>query len=261
MISQSGDLSGFRGIIYGSVFGATVTSIIFVLMRRSKISKPLQEGDDACLSLFYDKMPGPNGIGFPTLHACSESTTSSLITVQPEYRKLPSELYHHVVEKLPIVCVDVICRRRSDNKIVLFYRRDPPAANIWWWPGGRMFRGETFFTAALRKLSEEMGISGDKFQAKAVIGVWNTFFPDSSFDKDRAPGREGTQTVNIVVLCEMDEEFQPQSAQDAHRNITAQEHWAVLHEKWVTVDEALVDGAYDKYVGCNLKLARSNGLL
>jgi hypothetical protein len=39
---------------------------------------------------------------------------------------------------------------------------------------------------------------------REVIQVWNTFFPDSSWDDKRKPGYEGTQTVNVVVYCDID---------------------------------------------------------
>lgn len=67
------------------------------------------------------------------------------------------ELYEQYVANLVIVCVDVILQRKSDRKLLLFLRRDPPARSIWWWPGGRMFRGETFQQAAVRKICEETG--------------------------------------------------------------------------------------------------------
>lgn len=75
-----------------------------------------------------------------------------------------------------------------------------------------MFRGETFFQAGLRKISDETGINLNKTAAsnnvslciKSTVHVWNTFFPDSNWDSQRQPGYEGTQTVNIVVFCELD---------------------------------------------------------
>jgi hypothetical protein len=98
-----------------------------------------------------------------------------------------------------------------------------------------MFRGETFAQAGLRKIRDETGIdlypllsqdqsptstpnnntnnsssnnnnnnkkNNNKLVIKSLIHVWNTFFPDSNWDSDRAPGYEGTQTVNAVVFCE-----------------------------------------------------------
>ncbi len=89
--------------------------------------------DDACLSLFYDKNIGNDGIGFPTINTISPETVSRLKSVHPEYKKLPLELYKPCVEKMIICCVDIVCQRESDKKFLLFYRRDAPASNIWWW--------------------------------------------------------------------------------------------------------------------------------
>ncbi len=93
-------------------------------------------------------------------------------------------------------------QRPSDGKVLLFFRKDKPAAKIWWWPGGRMFRGETFEDTALRKIRDETG-AGDAACASAVgiVNVWNTFFPDSSWDQGRHPEHRGTQTVNVSVFC------------------------------------------------------------
>lgn len=56
------------------------------------------------------------------------------------------------------------------------------------WPGGRMFRGETFFQAAVRKISDETGSDARCHRPVSVVQVWNTFFPDSSWDNERLPG-------------------------------------------------------------------------
>lgn len=65
-----------------------------------------------------------------------------------------------------------------------------------------MFRGETFAATAVRKIRDETGNPSLEVEAKGIVNVWNTFFPDSSWDESRAPGREGTQTVNICVFCQ-----------------------------------------------------------
>jgi hypothetical protein len=49
--------------------------------------------------------------------------------VHNDYRRLPKDFYELAVEALPLVCVDIVCRRKSDGKILLFYRRDPPVAS------------------------------------------------------------------------------------------------------------------------------------
>jgi hypothetical protein len=107
--------------------------------------------------LYFDKLPSPEGVGFPDINTCTDANVHATTVIRPEYKRLGADLYAQAVEILLIFCIDVMCRRKSDRKVLLFYRRDKPAANISWWPGGRMYREETFFQAAVRKISEETG--------------------------------------------------------------------------------------------------------
>eukprot|EP00933_Yihiella_yeosuensis_P034443 TRINITY_DN27927_c0_g1_i2.p2 TRINITY_DN27927_c0_g1~~TRINITY_DN27927_c0_g1_i2.p2 ORF type:complete len:129 (-),score=26.44 TRINITY_DN27927_c0_g1_i2:42-428(-) len=72
-----------------------------------------------------------------------------------------------------------------------------------WFIGGRMWKGETFFDAALRKVREEVSFNQSDLQPMRLLGVWNTFFDKSvHFSKDSgaaAPAGAATQTVNVVV--------------------------------------------------------------
>jgi len=67
-------------------------------------------------------------------------------------------------------------------------------------------------------------------------------------------GKEGTQTVNITVVCTLlDEDIQVlQSGRD---------DWAVESSKWISVAEALEPNKYDKYVSLNVKLAVEKGFI
>lgn len=244
--------------VEGFVIGVTASIACYFMI--SAVVKSCSKGnnsayaDDKCQSLFYDKVPGENGIGFPELNTTSEEVLASLRTTHLEYARLPMEMYKSAVECLPIVCVDTICKRRKDGKLLLFYRRDKPAAGIWWWPGGRMFKGETFFECAIRKIRDETGNKDARVTPVGIVDVWNTFFPDSSWDRDRAPGREGTQTVNITVVCLLeDDEFDLVQ--------TAQEQWAVEARRWVTPSAAVQEGAFDKYVSLNVRKAQTMGLI
>eukprot|EP00668_Euglena_longa_P012481 GGOE01014934.1.p1 GENE.GGOE01014934.1~~GGOE01014934.1.p1 ORF type:complete len:259 (-),score=41.00 GGOE01014934.1:428-1204(-) len=213
-------------------------------------------GDDDCFSLYYDEVPEPDGRGFPHSGTCSQAVICKLQATHPEYRHLPAHLYRQVVEHLPTVCVDVVCRRLSDGKVLLFHRRDKPAAQIWWFPGGRMHRGETFFAAAVRKTAEETGCSSAAVTARAVLQVWNTFFPDSSWDEQRRPGHEGSQTVNAVVLCDISGDNL-----DIHLSNGVKDQWAVAAHRWVAADDLLVPGHFDKYLRLNAAIARHRALL
>jgi colanic acid biosynthesis protein WcaH len=115
----------------------------------------------------------------------------ALTTVTDEARLLPQELYEQVVRLLPILCVDLAIERPSDGKFLLVKRGAEPAKGFYWPPGGRIFRGETFFAAAVRKAREETGLEA---QPLGVLGVYNTFFPTSNWGSG-----VGTHTVNVCV--------------------------------------------------------------
>lgn len=212
--------------------------------------------DDNCLSLFYNKNIGVNGTGIPFTNTIESVDINNLKTTFSDYKRLDMDLYRNVVEKLPIVCVDVLCKRKSDNKLLLFYRRDAPAASIWWWPGGRMFRGESFFDTAIRKVKDETGTSNIKVTPIGIVSVWNTFFPDSAWDKKRLPGHEGTQTVNVTVVVDIDD-----SETKIDFKTSAGKDWAVEAHRWISVSEGLVPGDFDKYVRLNIELALKLELL
>ena len=250
-----------------ALFVATSVALLLLNTKKKPISKrrhskSLNLADDNCQSLFYDENISEDGKGFPTIKSISNETIKQLKQIQPEYKKLPFQLYKQTVENLIVVCVDIICQRKSDSKLLLFYRRDSPASKIWWWPGGRMYRGETFYDTAIRKIREETGKMQAKIEAKAVIHVWNTFFPDSNWDSERKPGYEGTQTVNIVVLCEFDDTLNDtENMKIIESEINASEVWAIDAHRWISVVEAATIGNYDKYVQLNVELALNKHLL
>jgi ADP-ribose pyrophosphatase YjhB (NUDIX family) len=246
-----------QGVVAGIAISVTVYTLWKYFEQRSpdgekNAGTDEMKSDDACHSLFYGEHPGGNGSGFPYPRTIDEKVVGTLKTTLIEYTKLPTEYYKLAVERMPIVCVDVICVRAVDDKMLLFYRKNNPAANIWWWPGGRLFRGESFFDCAVRKIRDETGNKQAKVTPVGIVDVWNTFFPNSSWDANRVPGREGTQTVNITVYCILEEE-------GLSVDYTAKDVWAVEKHKWVTPSETLVPGMYDKYVTLNVKKAAQLG--
>ena len=124
-----------------------------------------------------------------------------LTKVERNCSNLPEDFYGQLVRDCIVTCVDCLIVRRNSLsqrlECILVERSDEPAKGKWWWPGGRMFKGETFFTAALRKCKTETGLTGNCIQ---VLGVYNTFFPTSAWDTDKVMG---TQTMNAVVLIEV----------------------------------------------------------
>ena len=255
--------SRFQGFLLGvtlSVAAYLIKEIyfhyIFDLKRRllKKRSSESDDGDDLCQSLFYDKAPLPDGKGFPVVNSISSDRIDLLTRFHSDYKFLPSEFYKLAVENLPIVCVDVVCQRVIDGKLLLFYRRDAPAASIWWWPGGRLIRGETFFAAACRKIREETGNLKASVSPVGVINVWNTFFPDSNWDSGREPIKFGTQTVNVTVVCTIEDKDISVSGEASHK-------WAVDSHRWVSVEDALQIGEYDKYVRLNVEQGIKKGYI
>jgi hypothetical protein len=117
-----------------------------------------------------------------------------------------------------------------------------------------MFRGETFENAAVRKITDETGITDSKTIIPiGIIDCWNTFFPDSNWDEDRRSGYEGTQTVNITIFCK----YIGDDNMDSKMNDESKTQFAVEKSKWVTVKEGK-SNKYDKYVRLNIEKAIKN---
>jgi 8-oxo-dGTP pyrophosphatase MutT (NUDIX family) len=153
----------FRGCICFFAAGATV------------------EGDD--LSLFYGDV--------------------AELTAIPHSRKfLPKEIYSRLVLDCVVCCVDCLLVRvnpvTGKKEALLVKRSAEPVKGVWWLPGGRLWKGETFFASARRKAKEETGLTNVK--CVQVLGVWNTLFPTSNWDTET---ERGTQTVNPIVLVEL----------------------------------------------------------
>lgn len=70
---------------------------------------------------------------------------------------------------------------------------------MWWYPGGRLFKGESFFDCARRKCHEEAGLD---IEPIALLGVYSTTFEKSAWE---CP----TQTINIVVYAQITQPLAP----------------------------------------------------
>ena len=152
---------------------------------------------------------------------------------------LPSALYGGIVRDTVICCLDIVLTRYNkttgSRECLLVLRSSEPAKGLWWLPGGRLVKGEQFFECAKRKAIQETGI--DKVTPIQVLGVWNTFFPRSAWD---TPESRGTQTVNPVVLVEID-----CSVDTEQVKLDAQS----TNYKWIGLDPAeAIANNEDKYV-------------
>lgn len=177
--------------------GFTVASIIRIFQRRQVDRKNRanagagSEGTD--FSLFWDTQNASS-----TTKPNSDSATS-----YPIYDQfLPSDFYRQLVQTCILTCVDCVIVRYNkltqSHQCLLVERASDPVKGVWWLPGGRLFKGETFFEGALRKAKEETGLAN--VEAKQVLGVYNTFFPTSAWDTEE---EKGTQTVNAIVLVDL----------------------------------------------------------
>ena len=99
---------------------------------------------------------------------------------------IADELYEKIKLSLPIACVDILLLH--EDKFLLVRRNKEPAKGSWWFPGGRVFKNELIFNAAIRKGKEELGL---QLKPLELISV-----EESIFDEN-----DGTNvhTINIVV--------------------------------------------------------------
>lgn len=207
------------------VAGAS-TVLLWQKWRRSKNDAGATvECDD--LSLFY-----------PDAHD-KTADEASMRVIHPRCKFLEKDLYANVVRNTVVCCVDIVLVRRNAQtrrrECLLLKRAAEPAKGLWWWPGGRLLKGETFFDAAVRKAQQETGVHASLIRPVQVLGVWNTFFPYSSWDTDTI---KGTQTVNPIVLVEFIDES---SASEIKLDQQSENF------KWITLNPAENQGE-DKYV-------------
>lgn len=159
------------------------------------------------------------------------------LTAIPEKNKfLPADMYGHMVRDCVVCCVDCLIVRFNPltkrKECLLIERASEPAKGIWWLPGGRLFKGETFFDGAVRKAKEETGLT--HVEPVQILGFYNTFFPTSAWDTESA---KGTQSVQPIILVKL------QSGADVILDRTSERY------RWIGLcpDEAVVNGE-DKYV-------------
>lgn len=106
-------------------------------------------------------------------------------------KKIENEFYAQVVDRLPVLCVDILVVDRETNKYLLIYRKNEPAKNLFWPIGGRVYKGESFFDTAQRKCKQEAGI--DVIPA-ALLGVYSLTFTQSEWNCS-------THTPTVAVLA------------------------------------------------------------
>ena len=98
-------------------------------------------------------------------------------------KSLITEEFYKVVEKTPLVSVDLIVKNK-DNEIVLGYRNNNPAKNTYFTPGGVIRKNEKVDDAIKRILKDEVGIEYDTISDRITFnGIFNHFY-DNNFADD-----------------------------------------------------------------------------
>lgn len=110
-------------------------------------------------------------------------------------KNIPEHLYKKIVEHMPICCVDIVFK--VGKEVYLFKRAHQPAKNEWWLIGGRILKGERLKDAVLRKAKEEIGVDAKILK---VIGVYETFFPESRFNTKTK--KIDTHSISICFVIE-----------------------------------------------------------
>lgn len=99
------------------------------------------------------------------------------------------QFYLNILERMPILCVDLVIFHA--NKYLLVRRKHFPAFGQLWFVGGRVFKNETLYDAAIRKAKEEAGLD---IIPRSIIDVVETIFNDG-------PEKIPVHSVNICYLC------------------------------------------------------------
>ncbi len=174
---------------------------------------------------------------FKTLSGSSSKTEPHFISYCKEdeiaiFEEIPSSIYREIVKTMIISCVDVFVYNFEKEAYLMVKRRTPPAEGLWWLPGGRIFKGESFYESAVRKTKNETGIN---IIPLAQLGTYTTYFTESAWGAD-VP----TDTKNTVVLalCKNEET----SLDRYHEDF-----------RWVSIDESPID----RYNLCAYKEAKT----
>lgn len=121
---------------------------------------------------------------------------------------VPKETYKTLVENFPIPCVDVFLYNDKEKTYFQVLRKDKPAQGMWWFPGGRLQKGEKFFTCAERKCKEEANLD---VVASKILCVAATLFSDSAWETP-------THTVNTCVFAVLQNTNQQPSIDSSCQN-------------------------------------------
>lgn len=90
---------------------------------------------------------------------------------------MEAEDFLHVIDKTPLVSIDIILTNES-GEVLLGKRINKPAKDYWFVPGGRIRKNETLQTAMTRISTTELGVNVTLNDAR-LIGVFDHIYDDN----------------------------------------------------------------------------------
>jgi colanic acid biosynthesis protein WcaH len=135
---------------------------------------------------------------------------------------LPAEEFLFVIERTPLVSIDLLIRDRR-GRLLVGLRRNEPAAGWYFVPGGRIRKG-LGHEDALREIAEnEVGLAGLRWDDTNVAGVFT-----HQYDAN-ALGADGVTTHYVVIGYRIDvDELEPAQRDGQHSDF-----------QWVDAQSAL----------------------
>ena len=132
--------------------------------------------------------------------------------------RLGREEFLEVVERTPLVSIDLIVRREN-GEVLLGRRTNEPAKDCWFVPGGRIHKNETIADAFRRISQDELGRAFMAEDAK-FVGVFEHFYPTNFGEK------AGFGTHYVVLAYEL-------AAKELPEKLPAEQHGEF---RWFTPD-------------------------
>lgn len=110
--------------------------------------------------------------------------------------RLSREQFLEVVERAPLVSIDLVVRR-ADGRVLLGKRTNEPAKGCWFVPGGRIHKNERRAAAFRRICEAELG-KPFSIDVARFIGVFEHFYPTNF------AAQPGSGTHYVVLAYELD---------------------------------------------------------
>jgi colanic acid biosynthesis protein WcaH len=159
-------------------------------------------------------------------------------------RPLPADEFRFVIERTPLVSLDLLVRDPA-GRLLVGLRRNEPARGCYFVPGGRIGKGSTH-QEALREIAEvEIGLTGLEWDDRNVEGVFTHLYDANAL------GAAGVTTHYVVIAYRVDvESFEPAARDDQH-----------LRFEWIDAEAASgLDAPVHEYTLAYLRLRAEHDL-